>query len=75
MENQSSWIHSVAEPRLITLPHQVGFAPCTASQNTEVPRFAAERMYSQGRQARKRKNKPQTRLPEGKRLGVLWDDE
>lgn len=55
----------------VLLLNQVRFAQCVASQSTEMPRFAAKRVYSQARQARKQKNKSQNHLAKGKGLGVF----
>ena len=76
MENRWSWIHSVAEPRLTALPHQLGLAPTRSKKNTlRCLGLQWKRGYSQGCQERKLKSKPQIHLPKAIFFRYSLDEE
>ena len=76
MENRWSRIHSVAEPRLAVLPHQLGLAPTCSKKNTlRCLGVQWKRSYSQGCQARKLESKPQIRLPKAIFFRYSLDEE
>ena len=55
----------------LLLPNPVCLSLHTASQNTEIQRFALRRVYLQGSQTRKQENKSQIHIPEGKWLSIF----
>lgn len=52
------------------LPNQVGFVPCTASQNSETPRFTAKREFLH--KAKQRRTTVKFAFLKVRSSGYLW---
>ena len=70
-----SSIPSKKNVSLDLLLDQVHFAPCTASPAAEMPRFAAERLYSKGSWVQRQGTYLRFTSLKARGLGYLWDEE